>query len=72
MNDSPSTNARKQKEVQQLLSRVPFVSGACELDLLIFFYRHPRSIQFLPRAVDGVQAFRGAASPGGSPDGGRV
>lgn len=44
MSDLPATNTRKHKELQQLLSRVPLVSGACELDLLVFFYRHPRSI----------------------------
>jgi hypothetical protein len=36
--------ARKRKDIQQMLSRVPCVTGACELDLLVFFYRHPRSL----------------------------
>jgi hypothetical protein len=44
MSDTPSTNARKRKDIQQMLSRVPCVTGACGLDLLAFFYRHPRSL----------------------------
>jgi len=44
MSDTPSKNPRKQQDVQGLLARVPFVRGACELDLLVFLYRHPRSI----------------------------
>lgn len=44
MCDIPSMNHKKQKDIQELLAFVPFVSGACELDLLVFFYRHPRSV----------------------------
>jgi len=44
MSDTPSKNLRKHKDIQGLLARVPFVTGACELDLLVFFYRHPCSI----------------------------
>ena len=44
MSDTPSKNPRKQKEIQGLLARLPFIRGACELDLLVFFYRHPRSM----------------------------
>jgi hypothetical protein len=44
MCDTPSMNPRRQQDIQGLVARVPFVRRACELDLLVFFYRHPRSI----------------------------
>ncbi|HEX5431690.1 MAG TPA: hypothetical protein VFW83_06975 [Bryobacteraceae bacterium] len=44
MSDGPSLNAQTQREIQRLLARAPVVAGRCELDLLVFFYRHPRSI----------------------------
>ncbi|HEY6346684.1 MAG TPA: hypothetical protein VIY49_34780 [Bryobacteraceae bacterium] len=44
MSDLPSINARTQKEIQRLLAQSPLIAGACELDLLVFFYRHPRSL----------------------------
>jgi hypothetical protein len=44
MSDVPSINARTQKEIQGLLARTPAIAGALELDLLVFFYRHPRSL----------------------------
>jgi hypothetical protein len=44
MSDVPSINARTQKEIQRLFARAPAIAGACELDLLVFFYRHPRSL----------------------------
>src|ERR1051326_3496331 len=31
-------------EIEALLARNPAVAGACELDLLVFLYRHPRSL----------------------------
>jgi DNA-binding MarR family transcriptional regulator len=37
-------NPREHQDIHALLAAVPFVRGACELDLLIFFYRHPHSI----------------------------
>jgi hypothetical protein len=42
--DQSSSDARKQKVVKNLLTRIPFVAGACELDLLVFLYRHPRTL----------------------------
>jgi hypothetical protein len=44
MSDVPSISARNQKEIERLLARTPAIAGACELDLLVFFYRHPRSL----------------------------
>jgi hypothetical protein len=44
MSDVPSVNARTHKEIERLLARTPAITGACELDLLVFFYRHPRSL----------------------------
>jgi DNA-binding MarR family transcriptional regulator len=44
MSDVPSINARTQKQIQRLLASAPAIAGACELDLLMFFYRHPRSL----------------------------
>jgi DNA-binding MarR family transcriptional regulator len=44
MSDVPSINARAQKDIQRLLASAPAIAGACELDLLVFFYRHPRSL----------------------------
>ena len=34
--DKPSADARKQKEIEALLTRVPVVADACTLDLLVF------------------------------------
>ena len=42
--DEPSGDARKQKEIAGLLARNPVVASACELDLLVFLYRHPRTL----------------------------
>jgi len=44
MSDTLPINPRKQKDIQALLARVRLVKRACEIDLLVFFYRHPRSI----------------------------
>ena len=41
MND---TSRRNKKDLQRLLACIPVITGPCELDLLVFFYRHPRSI----------------------------
>jgi DNA-binding MarR family transcriptional regulator len=34
----------KQKDIANLLARNPLIAGACELDLLVFLYRHPRAL----------------------------
>jgi hypothetical protein len=34
----------KQNEITLLLARTPVLAGACELDLLMFLYRHPRTL----------------------------
>jgi hypothetical protein len=44
MSEVSSIYARTQKEIERLLARTPAIAGACELDLLVFFYRHPRSL----------------------------
>lgn len=31
------------KDIAKLLARAPMVRGACDLDLLVFLHRHPRS-----------------------------
>jgi hypothetical protein len=35
---------RKHEEIKELLARTPVIAGACELDLLGFLCRHPRTI----------------------------
>ena len=42
MNDQLSIE--QQKEITALLAGIPFLAGACELDLLVFLYRHPRTL----------------------------
>ena len=44
MSDKPFTNDRKPKDIQRLLASLPSIAGICELDLLTFFYRHPRTL----------------------------
>ncbi|MGZ8374611.1 MAG: hypothetical protein ACXWWJ_07235 [Nitrospira sp.] len=34
----------RQKEIKGLLARARVIQGACDLDLLTFFYRHPRTL----------------------------
>jgi DNA-binding MarR family transcriptional regulator len=43
MSDKPSTNAESQN-IRRLLADAPVVAGPCELDLLVFLYRHPRTL----------------------------
>jgi hypothetical protein len=43
MSEKASTHAGRQK-IQRLLARIPVIAGACELDLLLFFHRHPRTL----------------------------
>jgi hypothetical protein len=44
MVDKLSTNRHELEEIKQLLARTPVVRGACELDLLVFLHRHPRTL----------------------------
>ena len=37
-----STDRASIEEIKQLLARTPIIRSACELDLLVFFHRHPR------------------------------
>ena len=32
------------EEIRKLLARTPVVRGSCELDLLVFLHRHPRTL----------------------------
>lgn len=44
MSDDFSTNAEAEENIQHLLAGIPIVVGPCDLDLLVFFYRHPRAL----------------------------
>jgi hypothetical protein len=44
MADTSSTNCKEQEEARILLARTPVIRGACELDLLRFLHRHPRTL----------------------------
>jgi hypothetical protein len=44
MVDKPFTNRRELGEAKLLLARTPVIRGACELDLLGFLHRHPRTL----------------------------
>lgn len=37
-------SVEKMEEIARLLVRIPAICGACELDLLVFFHRHPRAL----------------------------
>jgi len=40
-----SFNGQKQlEETKRLLSRAPVIQNACELDLILFLHRHPRTL----------------------------
>jgi hypothetical protein len=39
-----SETGQRPRELLRLLARVPFIRDACDLDLLVFLYRHPRSL----------------------------
>ena len=43
MSDKRSTNGPTQN-IQQLLAHTPVIVGPCELDLLVFLYRHPHAL----------------------------
>lgn len=44
MSDNPSVHGQPQKEIERLLARNPVIKNACSLDLLVFLYRHPRTL----------------------------
>jgi hypothetical protein len=41
---STTPNNRQQLEVKQLLARLSLIRNGCDLDLLVFLYRHPRTL----------------------------
>lgn len=44
MSRQSSTDRPSNEEIKQLLARAPIIHSACELDLLVFFHRHPRAL----------------------------
>ena len=44
MSDNPFKKARIHQDIEQLLARTPVIDDACSLDLLVFLYRHPRTL----------------------------
>jgi hypothetical protein len=42
--DKRSSDVPNDKVIEAILARNPVVAGACELDLLLFLYRHPRTL----------------------------
>lgn len=44
MSRQSSTDRRSVEEIKQLLADAPIIRSACELDLLVFFHRHPRAL----------------------------
>ena len=42
--EKPLTDAQQVERVKELLARVAVIKGACELDLLVFLHRHPRTL----------------------------
>ena len=44
MDRNPSARGRDRQETQLLLAAAPFIKSACELDLLMFLYRHRRTL----------------------------
>lgn len=40
----PSSNTQIPEAVERLLARTPAIEDACSLDLLVFLYRHPRTL----------------------------
>jgi len=43
MSDNPQNTPSHQK-IERLLAQTPAIGDACSLDLLIFLYRHPRTL----------------------------
>lgn len=44
MSSQGSTSRPSMEDIKQLLARASVIRSACELDLLVFFYRHPRAL----------------------------
>lgn len=44
LSDRIFTNRQHLDEIKRLLARAPMIQGACELDLLVFLHRHPRTL----------------------------
>lgn len=44
MSDNPSSNTQTPRDIERLLARTPAIEDACSLDLLVFLYRHPRTL----------------------------
>ena len=42
--DDTFSDTTEPKDIEVLLVRNPLIAGACELDLLLFLYRHPRAL----------------------------
>ena len=41
---APPRRTRKEQEIRRLLASIPAIRSSCELDLLLFLYRHPRAL----------------------------
>ena len=39
-----SNKRRDEEEIERLLARTSVIRNGCDLDLLVFFYRHPRTL----------------------------
>jgi hypothetical protein len=44
MSDNPSTDRPTLEEIKRLLADIPSMQTVCGLDLLVFLYRHPRTL----------------------------
>lgn len=44
MIDKHPTDRRSLDETKELLARTPVIGSACDLDLLVFLHRHPRTL----------------------------
>jgi hypothetical protein len=40
----PNDDRWQPGEIKRLVTRLPVIQGACDLDLLVFLYRHPRAL----------------------------
>jgi hypothetical protein len=45
MPNPPTSDERlQQRDIKGLLAHVPVIESACDLDLLVFLFRHPRAL----------------------------
>jgi hypothetical protein len=44
MTDKPFSNRQQLEEIRRLLAGAPVIRAACDLDLLVFLHRHPRTL----------------------------